>query len=74
MSDDAFLVGCARIAEALDRVAQSLSRLGLADASTGMGAMELLAMEVRDGCARIAVAMEGEYGGSAVEESDDLDQ
>lgn len=44
------------IAGALANLAQAVHRLGLADAHTSMGALELLALEVRDGAAKIAAA------------------
>ena len=40
--------------EALQDIALALRRLGVADADTHMGALELLAMETRDGTRRVA--------------------
>jgi hypothetical protein len=37
-----------RVAEGAHHVARALEKLGVADASTGMGAIEVLAREVRD--------------------------
>ena len=41
--------GLLSIAEALDRVAGELKRLGTNGASTPMGALEVVALEVKDG-------------------------
>jgi nitrogen-specific signal transduction histidine kinase len=45
------------IAEAINRVAKSLHELGTADAVTPMGAIELLALEVKNGLGAIAGAI-----------------
>lgn len=45
------------IAEALDNVGEALRYLGNGNASTPMGAIEGLAMQVRDGAREIAGAM-----------------
>ncbi len=44
-------------AEAIFDLAGAVQRLGLADAGTPMGAIEVLAMEVKEGCAEIASAL-----------------
>jgi hypothetical protein len=48
--------GLFAIAAALDRVAEALQRLGLNDASTPMGAMELLSKAVVDGFDKVETA------------------
>ena len=45
------------IAAALDNVAIQLRKLGTNDASTAMGAIELLASELKDGCEAIAYGL-----------------
>lgn len=45
------------LAAAIDGVARALSRLGNGDAATAMGAIENLALEVREGSTRIAEAL-----------------
>jgi hypothetical protein len=50
--------GLFAIARALDSVAQSITSLGLAEAMTPMGAIELLAKEVRDGLGAVAAALD----------------
>lgn len=55
---DALRDGLAEIAESISAVARSIDRLGLADAATPMGAIEVLSREVRDGMVSIAGAME----------------
>lgn len=49
--------GLYAIARALDGVAHALNRLGTADANTGMGGLELVAKEVRDGFEGLASAV-----------------
>ena len=44
-------------AEAINRLARAVDRLGTADAATPMGAIEVLAVAVREGCAAIASAL-----------------
>ena len=59
------------IAEAIEGVVVALRRLGLNDAATSMGALELLSKEIKEGSERIAeglnsiasAIMESEYGG-----------
>ncbi len=48
--------GLFAIAEGLQAVARSLHKLGVSDACTGMGALEVLSKEVHDGLEKIAVA------------------
>jgi len=47
------------VAGALDGVAGAINRLGLADASTPLGALELMAKEVRDGAEKIGDSLDG---------------
>ena len=47
-----------KIAEGLQAIARALDRLGVADAATPMGAIEVLAEQVRDGFEAPAAAME----------------
>ncbi len=49
--------GLFAIAEAVHRTADALYKLGLADASTRMGALECLALEVKEGTERLADAL-----------------
>ena len=42
-----------------DQIGKGLSRLGLADASTPFGAIELMAKEIRDGFNALALAING---------------
>lgn len=49
--------GRSQMADAIEAVAKSIHSLGTADAATPMGAVETLAMEVRDGTTRIAEAL-----------------
>jgi len=49
--------GLFAIAEALQTVARGLHRLGLAEASTPMGALEVLSLEVRDGFNNLCAAL-----------------
>lgn len=59
------------VAEAIKDVAVALRVLGLNDAATSMGALELLSKEIKEGSERIAeglnsiasAIMESEYGG-----------
>jgi hypothetical protein len=51
--------GMFAIAQALEKVAGALDRLGTADAATPMGAIEMLACEVRDGLGAIAISIDG---------------
>lgn len=44
--------------QALNEIALALQKLGMGDTVTGMGAVELLAMEIREGSTRIATALE----------------
>jgi hypothetical protein len=46
-----------RISEALERLSASLDRLGIGNACTNMGAIELLALELKNGSERIASAI-----------------
>ena len=46
-----------RIADGLFAIAEALNNLGTANASTPMGAIEMLAKEVRDGSDRLASAL-----------------
>lgn len=48
----------ANVVDALASSAAALRRLGLNNAQTGMGAIELLAKEVRDGSASVAAALD----------------
>jgi hypothetical protein len=51
--------GLIAIARSLDRLATAVERLGLNDAGgTGMGAVELLTREIREGLTMIASAVE----------------
>ena len=50
--------GLFAIARGLNKVAIALDRLGTNDAATPMGAIELLAKEVRDGLSSVAGAIE----------------
>lgn len=43
--------------EAIERLAYSVKTLGLNDAATHMGAIEVLSMEVKEGTTRIAEAI-----------------
>lgn len=49
----------ANIANALFAIARALDRLGTNDAATPMGAVELLAKEVRDGADAMANSLQG---------------
>jgi hypothetical protein len=49
-----------QIAHALCHVARAIQELGTADAATPMGAMEMLAMEVRDGFRALAESLNKE--------------
>ena len=46
-----------KIADALNAIARALERLGLADAATPMGAIELLAEEIHNGFAALTGTM-----------------
>jgi hypothetical protein len=52
-------VNAVAISESILRLAASLNRLGTGNADTQMGAMELLAKEVKDGTERIADSIDG---------------
>lgn len=45
-----------QIANSLDKIAMALQALGVNHVTTGMGAIELLAKEVREGCLHVANA------------------
>ena len=45
------------LANALEQIAKALSNLGLGNAATQMGAIELLSKEVKEGSERIAEAL-----------------
>src|SRR5271170_1141549 len=47
------------VADALDGVTSSINKLGLANASTPFGALELLSKEVREGTERIGDGLDG---------------
>jgi len=49
-----------------EAIAQGLAKLGLADAATPMGAMEVLSKEVKEGFERLSQALNGIAG--AIEE------
>ena len=57
-SDGAYAIAYALLeqAEALKACASALRDIGIGNAATPMGGLELLAMEVRDGLAAIAAA------------------
>ncbi len=46
------------LAEALEKIAKALSNLGLGNAATQMGAIELLSKEVKEGSERIAEGLQ----------------
>ena len=50
--------GLFAIARSLSRVAKALERLGTNDASTPMGAIELLSLEVKNGFEKLANSQE----------------
>ncbi len=50
------------VAAGLFAIAKAIHDLGTADAATPMGAVEMLAMEVRDGTTRIAEALDRAAG------------
>ena len=50
--------GLLAIAGAMNRVGAAIEHLGLANAGTPMGAMEVMSMEIRDGLRLIASAVE----------------
>ena len=50
-------MGLSDIADNLGSVASALRNLGTADAATPTGALEMVAMEIKDGTQRIAEAL-----------------
>lgn len=48
-----------RIADQLGRIADALERLGLNEAATPLGALELVALEIKEGLADLTHAVRG---------------
>lgn len=58
--EESIVTSLLAIAEGLENVARALEGLGTNDAFTSMGAIELLAKEMRDGLGAIASAIENQ--------------